>query len=204
MFTIVTETAIITELRKEKVMQNYVLDCANAKFLGAYRTREEAEVHLDRDQCIVAIHRQEDIVCFLKPRYLNGDKIVKLYNQITGKDINRMSDNKTGVARLWDAMQSIQPEEKEVKTVSGVKPKEEANIPKKETRGRKSKFSDHTVLTTTLTENPRRKGSNGYNSMQIIIEAKDKKITYAQYINLGGRRQDLVWDLDKGNVVIVS
>lgn len=48
-------------------------------------------------------------------------------------------------------------------------------------------------------DNPRKAGSHGWKSMEII--RKKPGISYEDFINAGGRNNDLGWDVDKGNVV---
>jgi deoxyribonuclease (pyrimidine dimer) len=45
--------------------------------------------------------------------------------------------------------------------------------------------------------NPRREGSHGFNSMQIIIS--NPGISFEEYISSGGRLNDLAWDIEHGN-----
>lgn len=47
-------------------------------------------------------------------------------------------------------------------------------------------------------ENPRRKNSHGYKSLQLVID--NPGITTEEFVKLGGRLNDLRWDLDHGNV----
>lgn len=88
--------------------------------------------------------------------------------------------------------------------------------PKAKTRGRPAKFSgmklfpSESLLSTkanpegdidpevSLYANPRRVGSHGYNSMQVIINAPG--ITTEDFVKAGGRLNDLRWDIDKDNV----
>ena len=50
--------------------------------------------------------------------------------------------------------------------------------------------------------NPRKPGSHGHKSLQIIID--NPGISYAAFCEAGGRANDLKWDADKGNVVVKS
>lgn len=47
-------------------------------------------------------------------------------------------------------------------------------------------------------KNPRREGSHGFNSMQLILDSPG--ITYGEYIAAGGRSNDLAWDIKHENV----
>jgi len=49
-------------------------------------------------------------------------------------------------------------------------------------------------------KNPRRAGTLGYHSMEIIL--KNPSRNYEFYIKQGGRSNDLAWDIKKGNVVV--
>lgn len=54
------------------------------------------------------------------------------------------------------------------------------------------------ILRTHLEENPRRQGSVGRGSLQILIDKSP--IVYEEFIALGGRRIDLLHDFKKGRV----
>jgi membrane protein involved in colicin uptake len=54
------------------------------------------------------------------------------------------------------------------------------------------------ILKATKTENARRPGSHGHRSLQIIIDAGKKGITFEDYIAKGGRNIDAKWDIDHG------
>jgi hypothetical protein len=61
--------------------------------------------------------------------------------------------------------------------------------------GRKSAFSGKKI-NKVAKENPRRKGSIGFKSFALIKNG----MTYEQYLEAGGRRQDLAFDLTAGHV----
>lgn len=66
-----------------------------------------------------------------------------------------------------------------------------------EAAGRPSAFAGK-VLRKVATDNPRREGTHGYNSWEHIKNG----MTYEKYIEAGGRRQDLAWDLAHGFVKV--
>lgn len=72
--------------------------------------------------------------------------------------------------------------------------------PKIDLRGRKGIWSKH-FLTAKVTENPRRPGTKGRASLQIIMDAPG--ISTEMYMNLGGRHQDLKWDIEHDYVEAV-
>ena len=63
--------------------------------------------------------------------------------------------------------------------------------------GRKTKFSGKTI-TALKKENPRRKGSHGWESYNIILNNKGPML-FEDYQAAGGRNRDLQWDIDHGN-----
>ena len=66
----------------------------------------------------------------------------------------------------------------------------------KSARGRKSDLIGK-KLTCLKESNPRREGSHGYKSLQIIID--NPGITTEAFAEAGGRLVDLKWDLAHGN-----
>lgn len=54
------------------------------------------------------------------------------------------------------------------------------------------------MLRTQLEENPRREGSVGHSSLQILIDKSP--VVYEEFIAFGGRRIDLLHDFKKGRV----
>jgi len=58
------------------------------------------------------------------------------------------------------------------------------------------------MLKTLKDENPRREGTGGFKSMQILIDA-DGPMAYEDFISAGGRKVDFMWDLERDRVEIV-
>lgn len=48
--------------------------------------------------------------------------------------------------------------------------------------------------------NPRRKGSHGFHSLQVVID--NPGINHEDYLTMGGRNNDLRWDITHGNVLV--
>lgn len=74
-------------------------------------------------------------------------------------------------------------------------------------RGRESAFVCRTLVSTVKADpetgeikNPRKEGSFGHKSLQIIIDAGTAGIGYKEFIAAGGRLKDLVWDVNKNHV----
>lgn len=138
----------------------------------------------------------------LANRNTTNQGIVAVYNNNTKVAVKRFSDTRTGAARLFKLAQEIHIEstpfdnskEEEMNDVEiHVKT---ADAPKK--RGRNSGFEGK-MIRALVEKNPRRENTHGFHSMAILINAGEP-VSYEAYIAQGGRRQDLAWDLEKGNV----
>jgi hypothetical protein len=145
------------------------------------------------------------------------DELVKFYNYH-----NTLSPIKSFRDRLTAAKKLVALAEAKAKKIT---PQQELNLasasetvattPKKPTiapvaqaakeevrKGRTSSFKGKKIhLSIDLKANPRREGTHGHKSMEIVINSKNG-LTYEEYIAQGGRRQDLAWDLEHGNVWI--
>lgn len=64
-------------------------------------------------------------------------------------------------------------------------------------RGRTSQFAGKKI-TKVSKENPRREGTHGHKSFSLITSG----MTYESYIEKGGRRNDLEFDVKKGYVKV--
>ena len=99
----------------------------------------------------------------------------------------------------------------EVKAVAPKKAKvvKAAKAPKAEAaegngrRGRNSMFDGRKFKAKDgLTTNPRRAGTNGFTSFEILL-ANPEGLQYEDYLAAGGRRVDLAWDLAHDNVAVI-
>lgn len=57
-------------------------------------------------------------------------------------------------------------------------------------------------LIAASSENPRKKGTHGWRSMQIIINQPE--VVLEAYLAMGGRMNDLRWDLERGHVQVLK
>jgi hypothetical protein len=161
---------------------------------------------------------EEDLI---KNESLTLSQMVTFYNHHNStQPVKSFADRATAAKRIFTLAQakaehiSIQKETPAMTTTKETvketvaelkKAKAKAAAPKKETteakRGRKSEFTGVKIFPAEgLTENPRREGGFGYKAMAFIME--NPGVTYEAFIEAGGRRQDLAWDLAKGNVTI--
>lgn len=71
-------------------------------------------------------------------------------------------------------------------------------------KGKLIKLGKNASLEDGTVRNPRREGTYGHKSMQIIIDAGDAGITYEAFIAAGGRSNDLNWDVEHNNAVLTD
>jgi hypothetical protein len=129
-------------------------------------------------------------------------ELVKFYNDNSGsKHILKFRDRATAEQRVAELIKAHNelagPTSKETKT----KKMTEAPIApttEKSARGRTSSLAGKTLVKLSA-ENPRREGTNGWKSWNLISEG----MTYEQFIAAGGRRVDLAWDIKAGNIELV-
>ncbi len=154
---------------------------------------------------------------------ITGDQLVGMYNKLVpDAPIKRFETKEKGIVRLWalaeakaihvadnsasaETSRGSASDKKEEKKSMAKKAKKEKVADESEAgkRGRQSEFAGKRItINTEDGENPRREGSHGYNSMEIIVNAGKKGILYEDFIAAGGRRVDLAWDYEKENVVL--
>lgn len=140
-------------------------------------------------------------------------QLVELYNSLSSSPVKNFRDRPTGIKRIIALAQAKaklveQPKEEPMTEVAApVKAKPEKKqraekAPSTGKKGRTSHFEGKTIrLNPDVKENPRREGTHGYTSMQIILNSPNG-ISYEDYIGAGGRRQDLAWDIAHGSVYV--
>lgn len=130
-----------------------------------------------------------------------NEDFVSVYNSLSLKErVKRFADRKTAVKRTWNLFTDLAARKLiEVReTISTVKNLKQP----KGKRGRKSIYEGkRIILRESVEKNPRRRFSHGFNSFEIVL--KHKEILYEKYIQLGGRRQDLAWDLYMKRVKVI-
>lgn len=135
------------------------------------------------------------------------------YNENSGSaPITKFRDRATAEKKCTELQAAIESlsggSSKESKPVKEKKQKADGSTEPSAPRGRKSEHCGH-LLYPLKDENPRREGSHGYKSYQILLDAKAKAkggkgfkgLPYEEYIAAGGRGNDLQWDIAKEYVV---
>jgi hypothetical protein len=87
-------------------------------------------------------------------------------------------------------------------TLSTRKPRQPSAAPSK-SYVKKSKASNNSNIKLLVESNPRSIGSHGHRSFQILMDS-DRQLTVAEYLALGGRMNDLNWDIDHGWVELTG
>lgn len=125
-------------------------------------------------------------------------ELARFYNTIAEKPVNKFSDKAAAARRVWAMVQGtpIAPEEEKPQPEAKPAPVA-APVAEKKGRGRKAgsgEFAGKTVF-ALKDVNPRRIGTAGFKSFEIIRGQKDG-VLYADYIAAGGRPNDLRWDIE--------
>lgn len=140
--------------------------------------------------------------------------MLKLYNNLTNENVARFSDRESGARRLFKVLQALAPVAEEV-VDSQVEVAQEEKAAAKEARKAAKQAKDEARARGELKPgrkagtgvfvgkkiiplkqvNPRRAGTFGFKSYEIIREHRDG-VPFEEYIAAGGRPQDLRWDLE--------
>lgn len=83
-----------------------------------------------------------------------------------------------------------------------------ATSPRKSSKAQKAAVARHRLdpqlfIISQVDGNPRRKGSIGFKSFQIIASAR-KPVKVETFVEKGGRLRDLHWDINAGNAKLVK
>ena len=133
--------------------------------------------------------------------------LVDIYNKHASKSVTKFESRSVAANRIIKLVSSM-PVEKSLHNKTGenevteevVEVNVKTTAPAKQTR--KSGFAGKMVQATCKT-NPRREATHGFHSMQVLID-DGEPISYEKYIAAGGRLNDLVWDIEKGNAKVID
>lgn len=128
----------------------------------------------------------------------------------TSKAIKKFASRAKAEAFFTDRLEDNEPEiltalsEAGVEGAEAPKPKKKA-AKKATTSGEgkgKRKFSNEATIKITTEDkaNPRREGTWGHASFELIKDG----MTINEFLDAGGRRKDLMWDVDHGHVEITE
>lgn len=135
---------------------------------------------------LICEYCQQPIHCMMAPVVLewgtNKDK--KDRPQWMGRPIKRAAHLQCD--REHRGIKQTEKKESNRKAPAGEK------APKEPKQPRKQSSSDTQVIVKLRDDNPRKQGTHGWNSWELI----KKGMTVAEYLEAGGRRNDLAWDVD--------
>jgi hypothetical protein len=133
--------------------------------------------------------------------------IVQMYNAVRPeKPITKFSDRATANKRGWQLLEYLadtNPNKEEIMTAK----KKTAKVPKApkapkekaEKRGRPGKYIGKTIH-KLVDKNPRKEGTSGHKSWSVLRDG----MTFEKYVEAGGVRRDLEWDIDRKWVELKS
>ena len=139
---------------------------------------------------------------------MTGAKLAELYNTTVpeNKKIVKFRDHKTAVERTLAAVLAFRD-----RTTLGYgigelfkmidKNKGDKKASKPQHSGKKSQFEGG-IIKSNMNANPRREGTWGYKSFELILAAGDEGISYEDFLAKGGRNKDLAWDWNHGFVSV--
>jgi len=115
--------------------------------------------------------------------------LVNLYNQTAERKVTKFRDRATAERKVFQMLseQVADPVETESET--------NEQEPTQEVKDKRISFKGK-MIEAVCQENPRRAGTGGFKSMQILIDANGP-ISYEDFLKAGGRRPDFYWDLTK-------
>jgi len=132
-------------------------------------------------------------------------KMATIYNKVSEKEVKKFADKKTAAKRVFNAIADQvvtideivkKPKTPQIDPLPGMTPLGLTPAPKT-TRGQFAGKWIHNLAG----DNPRREGTVGHKSFEILIR-HGADMPYEAYIENGGRRQDLAWDINKGFVEV--
>lgn len=139
---------------------------------------------------------------------MTGTKLAELYNTTVpeNKKIVKFRDHKTAVERTLAAVLAFRDRTALGYGIGGLfkmidESKGDSKASKPQHSGKKSQF-EAGIIKSNMNENPRRKGTWGYKSFEIILAAGDEGISYEDFLAKGGRNKDLTWDWNHGFVSV--
>jgi hypothetical protein len=174
--------------------------------LKTYETKAYVSSNLAKTMntgCVTFTNADE----LLADRNMTGPRIVEVFNKISDKPVKKFSDNKTGAKRLFKLVEDTpitktywDSGEYNSKGVDNTSPKEV-----KAKAVKKSIFNGKWIRTLVIS-NPRRLNKKevcGYASFQILLK-HGADMPYELYLESGGRKEDLLWDIKKGWVELTN
>lgn len=126
----------------------------------------------------------------------SGKFFVDVYNNHADNPVKKFESRQVAAKRIVQLAATLEVE-KDRQDQSGEDTVQES-APKKKRTSFKGK-----MLQSKTPTNPRREGTCGYRSMQILIDAGGP-ISYEAFTSAGGRSNDFAWDLERDRVEVLG
>ena len=119
--------------------------------------------------------------------------LVLTYNNHNSKTVNKFSDKLSGSKRVLELAKGLKVEGETSSDKPATKEEPFANF----FTSSRSRFSGK-LIRSTVDKNPRREGTRGHKSHEILSNLEGQPISFEDYKSKGGRTIDIEWDISKG------
>jgi hypothetical protein len=127
-------------------------------------------------------------------------KMATIYNKVSEKEVKKFADKKTAAKRVFNAISDQVVTIDEVsENLKGTPEGDLISAVAKIAKPR-GQFAGKWIR-RIVSENPRREGTWGWKSFEILIR-HGADMPYEAYIKSGGRLNDLKWDIDRNRVEV--
>lgn len=139
------------------------------------------------------ISKQDDL------KNVPGPLMIAVYNDAAvkgeGKQVVKFADKETGARRVWPTLDFLAKAGTVVEGATATRAPRKAREAGTGVRGRTSQYAGM-VIRKIVKENPRREGTHGYKSYEVIRDG----MKFETFITNGGRLKDLAWDISYGRI----
>jgi hypothetical protein len=163
-------------MRKEIIMSVYAVTTSGKPKFAVYASAEVARKSGNGHSIVETVEDLSDLRAF--PTRV----LVNLYNQAAARKVTKFRDRATAERKVFQ-MLSEQVAETET----------DEQEPTQAVKGKRMSFKGM-MIEAACQENPRRAGTGGFKSMQILIDANGP-ISFEDFLEAGGRKVDFAWDL---------
>jgi hypothetical protein len=169
-------------IRKEKIMSVYAITTGD-RLKPKFAVYESAEVAKQSGNGYSIVEKVEDLSDL---RAFPTQALVNLYNQTAERKVTRFRDRATAERKVFQMLSE--------QVADPVESESDEQEPTQEVKAKRVSFKGK-MIEAICKENPRRAGTGGFKSMQILIDANGP-ISFEDFLEAGGRRVDFAWDLE--------
>ena len=171
--------------------------------LKTYETKAYVSSNLAKTMntgCVTFTNADE----LLADRNMTGPRIVEVFNKISDKPVKKFSDNKTGAKRLFKLVEDTpitqtywDSGEYNSKGVDNTSPKEV------KAKAVKKSILNGQWIRVIEKKNLRKASGRGHASYEVLLK-HGADMPYELYLESGGRKEDLLWDIKQGWVELTN